>query len=85
MTELARAGSPWHRQRLSYDLTCISVGAGLPREAGDAVRGTGFAGVRGASPLLQGIAYSTCGFATLIGAPWANASTLSNASPKYSS
>ena len=27
------------------------VGAGLPREAGNAVDGTGFAGVRGASPL----------------------------------
>ncbi|NIF25219.1 hypothetical protein F3J44_02360 [Pantoea sp. Tr-811] len=32
------------------------VGAGLPREAGTAMHGTGFAGVRGASPLLQGIA-----------------------------
>ncbi|NIF25259.1 hypothetical protein F3J44_02565 [Pantoea sp. Tr-811] len=31
------------------------VGAGLPRETGTAVHGTGFAGVRGASPLLQGI------------------------------
>lgn len=29
------------------------VGAGLSREAGDAVYGTGFAGVRGTSPLPQ--------------------------------
>jgi len=31
----------------------IVVGAGLPREAGRAVYGTGWAGVRGASPLPQ--------------------------------
>ncbi|PMY80672.1 hypothetical protein C1X72_13700 [Pseudomonas sp. FW306-2-2C-D06B] len=29
------------------------MGAGLSREAGNAVHGTGFAGVRGASPLPQ--------------------------------
>ncbi|NIF29083.1 hypothetical protein F3J44_22200 [Pantoea sp. Tr-811] len=32
------------------------VGAGLTREASTAVHGTGCAGVRGASPLLHGIA-----------------------------
>ena len=31
----------------------IHVGAGLPRETGNAEDGTGFAGVRGASPLPQ--------------------------------
>ncbi|NIE76215.1 hypothetical protein F3J45_17395 [Pantoea sp. Ap-967] len=38
---------------LAYKRRIPPVGAGLPREAGDAVRGTAFAGVRGASPLLQ--------------------------------
>ncbi|NIE75757.1 hypothetical protein F3J45_15050 [Pantoea sp. Ap-967] len=33
-----------------------SVGAGLTREASTAVHGTGCAGVRGASPLLQRVA-----------------------------
>ena len=31
----------------------VPVGAGLPRETGSAEHGTGFAGVRGSSPLLQ--------------------------------
>ncbi|TDJ74307.1 hypothetical protein E2H86_21130, partial [Pseudomonas putida] len=31
----------------------VLVGAGLSREWGDAVNGTGFAGVRGTSPLPQ--------------------------------
>ena len=31
----------------------IHVGAGLPRETGSAEHGTGFAGVRGTSPLPQ--------------------------------
>ncbi|NIF25877.1 hypothetical protein F3J44_05710 [Pantoea sp. Tr-811] len=45
----------WNKSKLS-DLTDNPVGAGLPREAGAAVHGTGCAGVRGASPLLQGVA-----------------------------
>ena len=32
----------------------VLVGAGLSREWGDAVNGTGFAGVRGTSPLHTG-------------------------------
>ena len=34
-------------------LSVIHVGAGLPRETGSAEHGTGFAGVRGTSPLPQ--------------------------------
>ena len=38
----------------------IHVGAGLPRETGNAEHGTGFAGVRGASPLPQENAVALC-------------------------
>jgi len=34
-------------------LSVIHVGAGLPRETDNAEHGTGFAGVRGTSPLPQ--------------------------------
>ncbi|NIF29266.1 hypothetical protein F3J44_23200 [Pantoea sp. Tr-811] len=44
------------RARYLPDSTANPVGAGLTREAGDAGHGTGCAGVRGASPLLQGMA-----------------------------
>ncbi len=42
----------------TFRSNAASVGAGLPREAGNAVDGTGLAGVRGASPLPNGFSNS---------------------------
>jgi len=42
-----------HRNNVHAAKQGVVVGAGLPREAGDAVHGTGCAGARGASPLPQ--------------------------------
>ncbi len=42
-----------HRRYVPATDQGVVVGAALPREAGDAVHGTGCAGVRGASPLPQ--------------------------------
>jgi len=43
-----------HRNNVHAAKQGVVVGAGLPREAGDVVDGTGYARVRGTSPLPQG-------------------------------